>query len=57
MVELTLDQLDDVSGGGFLMEYVAGKFLDFAIGAVASGSVNYASLVDQSGSSYNMLGA
>lgn len=57
MQELTMQEIDDVSGGLFFGDYLLGKAIDWAVDAVLSGKVDYSSLAVSSGSSYNMLGA
>lgn len=51
MIELSDAQLDDVSGGKFFRDFLLGKALDYVIGAVSSGKVDYSNYVD-TGASY-----
>lgn len=44
-------------GGGFWRGWAFSHLIDFAISQAAAGKVDYAGLVEQNGSNYNMLGA
>lgn len=66
MRELNAEEVEIVSGGlimapgsagGWFLSWLGGEALSWAIGQAASGNVDYAGLVEQNGSNYNMLGA
>jgi hypothetical protein len=57
MREITLDEVEAVSGGKFIVDYFLGKVLDSIWNSVMAGQVDYSGLAEQNGSNYNMLGS
>lgn len=57
MRELSTLEIEQVSGGRFIGDYILGKVLDSAWNAILSGQVDYAGLAEQNGVNYNMLGS
>lgn len=56
MKELTINEIEEVSGGNLLGGYIFGAIVDYAISSIKSGSVDYSSIV-QSNANYCMVGA
>jgi hypothetical protein len=58
MIELEATDIDDVGGGmSWLAGYILGGIVNWVGGQALSGNIDYASVAEQSGTGYNMMGA